>query len=72
MRTRSSRKASGATVRQRCQASSQEVPDLRVRVGGIRFAPLSVHGREIRGLPRKLRGPVSRKIRGPVSREVNG
>ncbi|BFO17144.1 hypothetical protein SHKM778_35320 [Streptomyces sp. KM77-8] len=46
LRTRSSRKASGATVRQRCQASVQEVPDLRVRVGGMRLAPLSVHGRE--------------------------
>ncbi len=35
LRTRSSRKASGATARQRCQASGQDVPDLRVRVGAM-------------------------------------
>ncbi|CAM5616490.1 hypothetical protein SPURM210S_08343 [Streptomyces purpurascens] len=35
LRARSSRKASGATVRQRCHASGQDVPDLRVRVGAM-------------------------------------
>lgn len=55
LRTRSSWNASGATARQRCQASAQDVPDFRtrgvLRVDAIRMSPLSVHsrGREVPG-----------------------